>query len=124
MYNGALKKIADAGGKYDKATNIAQPSGSGSKSSRKPKTPNKADIEGDDEERNMSRKKKSGTESGGEASKASRAQNMADILGNQDATPVKLEGDCSIAEESPLPKSALKRKGKSRQESSPAKRGE
>lgn len=129
MYNNALKKIAEAGGKYDKATNTAQPSRSNSKSPQKPKTSSKADAEGDDEESNMPRKKRSNAESdarGNKNFKEARPQKSAteDTLGNQAATPIKVESEQDSTEGGLTPKSALKRKGKSREGFSPAKRGE
>ena len=123
MYNNALKKIADAGGKYDKATNTAQASSGNSKGAKKTKTSNKADLEGDDEERNMPRRKTTATESETKAGKDFGGKSMNEILGIKDATSVKVEDEVSPEEESSMPRSTLKRKGKSRQESSPAKRG-
>ena len=128
MYNNALKKIADAGGKYDKATNIAQPSRGNSKSPQKSKTTSKADAEGDDEENNTPRKKRFNAESelrGTKSSKEARPQKSTtgETLGNQAAIPIKVESEQDSVDGSPTPKSALKRKGKGREEFSPAKRG-
>ena len=129
MYNNALKKIADAGGKYDKATNIAQPSRGNSKSPQKSKTSSKADAEGDDEESNTPQKKRSNDESDGRSkgSREARPQKPApekERLGDQAATAIKVESEQDSMERNLMPKSALKRKGKGHGGSSPAKRGD